>query len=294
MLIGETGVGKALLATRVHAMSRRARGPFVRVNCAALSESLLETELFGHERGAFTGALTAKPGLFEAAERGTILLDEIGEISAATQVKLLRVLESREVTRVGALKPIAVDMRVVAATHRDLTQLVQEGSFREDLYFRLNGITVTIPPLRERTGEIIALAEQFVREASVRAERPPLTIGPGARELLLAHQWPGNIRELKATIERSVVLCEGSVLDRQHLALSAPLRAAPSRPRVDVVAPPGATLPAALSALERQRIDEALRACDGNQTAAAKMLGISRRTLVYRLSAVGATRPRKP
>ena len=293
VLVGETGVGKEVLASRVHAMSRRAKGPFVRINCAALSESLLETELFGHERGAFTGALAAKAGLFEAASRGTIFLDEVGEISATVQVKLLRVLESREVTRVGALKPVAVDARVVAATHRDLTQLVEKGAFREDLYFRLNGITVAIPPLRERKSEILPLAEQFVREASARAGRSSMTIAPGARELLVAYEWPGNVRELKATMERSVVLCEGDVLDREQLALSSP-RASPSRPRVETAPLAGSTLPDALSALERQSIDDALRACGGNQTAAAKMLGISRRTLVYRLSALGATRPRKP
>ena len=287
VLVGETGVGKEVLATRVHAVSKRASGPFVRLNCTALSDSLLESELFGHERGAFTGALAAKQGLFEAASRGTIFLDEIGEISAGTQVKLLRVLESREVTRVGSLKPIAVDVRVVAATHRDLPKLVEQGSFREDLYFRLNGITVIIPPLRERTGEILPLAERFVREACARASLPAMTLAPGARELLVEYAWPGNVRELKATIERSVVLCEGQVLDRQQLALSPPLRSVtPSRPRIESAPPVGATLPDALSALERQRIEQALHACDGNQTAAAKMLGISRRTLVYRLSAI--------
>jgi transcriptional regulator with PAS, ATPase and Fis domain len=293
VLLGETGVGKEVLAARVHAGSARASGPFVRINCAALADSLLESELFGHERGAFTGAVAAKAGLFESAEGGTIFLDEIGETPAATQVKLLRVLETREVMRVGGLKPRAVDVRVVAATHRDLPERVAGGAFREDLWFRLNGMTIAIPPLRERKSEILPLAARFVREACARASRQEPAIAAEVRDRLVAYDWPGNVRELKTTMERAVVLAQGGQIDVEHVLLSAPQqRSSTARVNRDTqpVMPAAASLPDAVSALEKQRIEEALRACNGNQTAAAKMLGISRRTLVYRLGALGLRR----
>ncbi|NOU28771.1 MAG: sigma 54-interacting transcriptional regulator [Polyangiaceae bacterium] len=294
LLLGETGVGKEVAAVRIHAHSPRAKAPLIRLNCAALSETLLESELFGHERGAFTGAVTTKMGLFEAADGGTIFLDEIGECTPATQVKLLRVLEQREVQRIGALRPRPIDVRVVAATHRNLQQLVAEGRFREDLYFRMNGITLTIPPLRDRPSEILPLARTFLRDACARSGYPELPITEAAAAALMGHAWPGNVRELKATIERAVVLSGGRAVDETHVAL-APPRSQPRHPTtIPSPAANGASLPDAISALERAQIEDALRACDGNQTAAAKVLGISRRTLVYRLSALGITRGRKP
>jgi len=316
LILGETGVGKEVLAETVHRLSPRAGGPFVKLHCAAFSDSLLESELFGHEKGAFTGAIQSKPGLLETAQGGTVLLDEIGELPLATQVKLLRVLEERKVLRIGALTPRSIDVRFLAATNRDLDAEVARGRFRLDLYYRLNGISLLIPPLRERTEEIEPLARTFIEQAcrrSSRREVPPLTAE--ALQRLRSYSWPGNIRELRNTIERAVLLCGRGPIGVEHL--STEKMAATLPPLAVTASPPTAATafdasetthpferspaPAAdaaglrdqLDALERQRILETLERCAGNQTRAAKLLGISRGTLVARLDAYGIARPRK-
>jgi two-component system, NtrC family, response regulator AtoC len=275
---GETGSGKEVIAEALHRHSRRAEMPFIKINCAALSATLLESELFGYERGAFTGAVKSKAGLIEAADRGTLLLDEVGEMPEAVQAALLRVVETRELTRVGSVVSKRVDVRFVAATHRTLEARVAAGAFRQDLYFRLNGITVEVPPLRERPDEIAPLAQNFADDAARRMGREPSRLTDEARSILKQHSWPGNVRELKAVIERASVLSEGAALGRQHLLL-------------DTLAP--ATVVAAPPTDERQRIVAMLDRCCGNQTRAAKLLGMSRRTLVTRMDELGLPRPRK-
>jgi two-component system, NtrC family, response regulator AtoC len=276
LLLGESGVGKEVLAAAIHARSPRAHGPFVTLNCAAVAEGVLESELFGHARGAFTGAVRDKPGHLEAADGGTVFLDEIGELPAALQAKLLRVLEDRRVTRVGELAPRAIDVRFVAATNRNLVMAIGGGTFREDLYHRLDGIALTIPPLRERADEIVPLAEAFARGRAA--------LAPDAIAALRAHAWPGNVRELKNVIERAVVLADGGRITMRDLQLAAPV--APARPTAQ-------TLPARSEAVERAAIVEALERCAGNQTKAAHVLGISRRMLVARLGKYDLPRPRK-
>jgi len=272
LILGETGAGKEVLARRVHRLSPRAGRPFVCVNCAALSEALLESELFGHERGAFTGATQAKPGLLETAPGGTVFLDEVGELPAALQAKLLRVIETRELTRVGSVRPRRIDVRFIAATNRDLEAEVSRGSFRRDLYFRLNGMTLSLPPLRARPREIPALCRLFLRELAPAAGRKtPPRLTAEALAQLCAHPWPGNVRELRNAIERALLLAPGDELGVEHLPAAAP--------------------PA--PADERERILAALEACAGNQSRAARQLGISRKVLLARLDAWGVKRPRK-
>ena len=205
LILGETGVGKEVMARAIHRLSPRAGGPFLALNCAALPESLLESELFGHEKGAFTGALGARAGLFEAAEGGTVFIDEVGDMPASVQVKLLRVLEERRVLRVGARASRPVDVRFVSATNRDLEAEIARGTFRQDLYFRLNGLALTLPPLRRRVSEIAPLATEFAAQASRQLDRPAPAISPEALALLLRHPWPGNIRELRNTVELSLI-----------------------------------------------------------------------------------------
>ncbi|HVE87063.1 MAG TPA: sigma 54-interacting transcriptional regulator [Myxococcales bacterium] len=293
LVLGETGVGKELVAEAVHQRSPRAGKPFVRINCAALSESLLESELFGHERGAFTGAVEAKPGLLEAAGGGTVLLDEVGELPLSTQAKLLRVLEERSVRRVGAIKPRPIDARFVAATNRGLEAEVDAGRFRKDLYFRLAGVALVVPPLRERRQEIAPLAASFARIASRQLGRGggEARISPQAMQRLEQYAWPGNIRELRNAVERAVLLAGGGPVDVEHLPLEkmAAVWLAPA------AEPPPAAPPAegGRASAERQRIVDALQRCAGNQTQAARLLGISRRTLLYRLDEYGLPRPQK-
>jgi transcriptional regulator with PAS, ATPase and Fis domain len=288
LVLGETGVGKEIFAETIHRRSARPVGPFLRLNCAALPETLLEGELFGYERGAFTGAHQAKAGLFESADGGTVFLDEVGELTLATQAKLLRLLENGEVMRLGSLKPTVVDIRFVSATNRDLEQRVAEGAFRADLFFRVNGVSFTLPPLRERKDDIVPLAELFASRACAKTRRKVPTLDPAARAALEAYPWPGNIRELRNVIERSVLLSTEARLTADVLDL----RARPARFSTPP-STPGVNLRSEMETIEKQKILDALERCGGNQSAAAKALGIGRRTLIDKLDAYGLPRPRK-
>jgi DNA-binding NtrC family response regulator len=312
LILGETGAGKEMLAQTVHDLSKR-KGPLLRLNCAAVSESLLESELFGHERGAFTGAIAAKAGLLESAAGGTVFLDEVGEMPAGAQAKLLRAVETGEVMRVGSVRPTKLDVRFIAATNRDLQQEIVAKNFRADLYYRLSAVTLEIPPLRARRGMIGPLALLFLTEAVKRIDpNAQPNLSPSALAVLQAYEWPGNVRELKASIERAALMARGGEIKPQHLSLGArsgttvPPTAtvlgvpapAESAPMPAAVAAPDALPPApeGLSAeeeAERQRIVAALDACAGNQTRAAQMLGISRATLVNKLAIYRLPRPRK-
>jgi len=293
LIIGETGAGKEVLAEYVHRQSPRAAAPLVRVNCAALSESLIESELFGHQKGAFTGAAGERAGLIEAAAGGTVMLDEIGELPLAIQAKLLRVLEDRRVTRVGATAAKEVDVRFVAATNRDLEADVAAGTFRRDLYFRIAGVVLAIPPLRARPAEIEPLARAFLANTAARQNLPVPILTPAAITALVTHEWSGNIRELKSAIERAVLIADDTI-DVGDLALSSPAPASPaaSSPAL-AAAPTGLVLTDELDALEKQRIVAALAAHGGNQTRAADSLGMPRRTFVKRLAQYGIQRPRR-
>jgi len=320
LLLGETGSGKEVLAETIHHKSPRSSGPFLRLNCAALTESLLESELFGHEKGAFTNAVRSKPGLFETAEKGTVFLDEVGELPLGIQVKLLRVLEDRQVMRVGGLAPRPIDVRFISATNRDLQLEIQRGTFRQDLYFRLNGIALSIPPLRERRSEIEPLARVFAARAAASIGRGPPEITKEAVAALLSYEWPGNVRELRNAIERAVVLSDGVirpedlVLSGGAFASTAPQMArtpslgtspitseaqsaliedVTSQIRMADLSAQAGSLREELGSLERQRMIDALEKCAGNQTAAAAMLGMPRRTFVSKLSQYNIPRPRK-
>jgi two-component system NtrC family response regulator len=280
LIRGESGTGKELIAKAIHLASSRASGPLVRVNCAALPETLLEPELFGHEKGAFTGAAATRRGRFELAHGGTLLLDEIGDLPPSLQVKLLRVLQEREIERVGSSTPIAVDVRVIAATHRDLEALVREGRFRDDLYYRINVVTVTLPPLRDRREDIPRLLEHFLGVYAARNGKPIRGLTVEARDALLRYDYPGNVRELENLVERAVVLTRDDVVGVGDLPLSL---SAPEHGRADETA----TLTAAVEGLERRMIREALARADGVQTRAAEALGISERVLRYKLRKYG-------
>ena len=326
LVSGETGVGKELMSQRVHAMSPRRDRKLVSINCGALCESLLESELFGHERGAFSGAAQRKMGLLESANGGSVFLDEIGELSMSMQVKLLRVLEEHKVRRVGSVEGIDLDVRFISATNRDLAAEIQAGRFRQDLYYRLAGAVIYIPPLRDRKDEIRQLAELFIDLAcseTGRVMRPSLSVA--AITTLLDYDWPGNVRELRNVAERAVLLCAGAEVLPEHLVLYQ----APPQPFISAAAgsnpvshqptgtndidtesalptiPPPGTLPdqepakmrelvkREVEAVEKEQILEALNECNGNQTRAARLLGISRRTLINRLDAYNVPRPRK-
>lgn len=301
LLLGETGVGKEVFARALHRASPRAAGPFVEINCAALTETLLESELFGHEKGAFTNAVTAKPGLLETAHGGTVLLDEIGDMPLSTQVKLLRVIEDSQLRRVGALKTRPIDVRFVAATNCDLEHQVAEGTFRRDLFFRLNGATLVIPPLRERLTELEPMVHEFIARARPSSGGPPPALAPDALELIKSYSWPGNVRELKNMVERALSVCGDGPIRPEHLPRSIltgeqPKQIAkPDEPRrLSDDARSSEGLSARRTGVEEQEwIMAALDRAAGNQTLAARLLGISRRTLVNRLNEYNVDRPRK-
>ncbi|HEX2687909.1 MAG TPA: sigma 54-interacting transcriptional regulator, partial [Kofleriaceae bacterium] len=286
LIIGETGVGKEVMAEEIHRRSPRVAQPFLRLNCGALSESLLESELFGHERGAFTSAVAVKPGLLETADGGVVLLDEIGEMPMSLQVKLLRVIEEKQVRRVGGVKSRPLDVRFIAATNRDLKEHAARGLFRQDLYYRLAGATLEIPALRKRPGDIEPLARTFLLHAS-RHLGVPATISPEALALLRTYSWPGNIRELRHVIERAVLLAGNTPITPEHLALEGV--GAEDRGRT--------VLPEESDGSDnderRQNIINVLSACGGNQSRAARQLGMSRGALIRRLEQYGIIRPRK-
>ena len=279
LIQGESGTGKELVAQAIHRMSAQARGPFVPVHCAALANNLLESELFGHEKGAFTGAAERRRGRFELADGGTLFLDEIGEIDPSIQVKILRVLEERKFERVGGQETIDVDVRLIAATNRDLQKLMEEGRFREDLFYRLYVVVIHLPPLRERPGDVPLLVQHFLTTLARDNNKAIAGITPEAMELLAAHPWPGNVRELRNAIERMVVLCRGDKISVRDIP--APLKAAAHRS----TAIAGAEL--SLQDAEKRMIVDALKAHDGNRTRAAAQLGISRRTLHRKLNEYG-------
>ncbi|MFC1641475.1 sigma 54-interacting transcriptional regulator [Myxococcota bacterium] len=312
LILGETGVGKEVMAHAIHNGSQRRHRSLVSLNCAAIPENLLESELFGHERGAFSGAIAAKPGIFETADGTTLFLDEIGDLPLASQAKLLRVLDQREVRRLGALRPSRIDVRVIAATNRDLQEEIAKGRFRADLFYRLNGITLSVPPLRERVEDILPLSAELARELS---NGVPPQFTPAAVARLEAHAWRGNVRELRTVLHRALLLSGGHELDVTHLVFDSPSSTLPvsslsltrdvpkslppdrkSEP-FSATEPPTAAVAARLQAeletRERRRIGEALRRSGGSQKAAAELLGMSRRTLINRLERLGMPRPRK-
>ncbi|MBI4509197.1 MAG: sigma-54-dependent Fis family transcriptional regulator [Deltaproteobacteria bacterium] len=276
LITGESGTGKELLAAALHEHSQRSHGPFVKLHCAALAETLLESELFGHERGAFTGAVARRDGRFQQADGGTLFLDEIGDISPATQVKLLRFLQEHEFERVGGNQTIKVDVRIVAATNRDLLRLVKDGKFREDLYYRLNVVSIEMPALRGRTSDIPLLAMHFLRKYAKENEKQVTGFADEALESLTRYAWPGNVRELENAIERAVVICRGDTVQRSDLARSI---ATAAHPNDDAPTVPGATL----AELERYAIIKTLEHTGGSTSRAAEILGISPRKIQYKL-----------
>jgi two-component system, NtrC family, response regulator HydG len=283
LISGESGTGKGEFARAVHALSPRAAKPFVPVHCAALAESLLESELFGHEKGSFTGAERRRIGKFEQAHEGTIFLDEIGEIPATTQIKLLTVLQDRKFERVGGNDTVKVDVRVMAATNRDLEADVAAGRFREDLFYRLNVVRVTMPPLRERGGDVLALAGHFLERFARENHKQVSGFSDRAKTKVRAHRWPGNVRELENAMERAVVMCEGDLVGEEHLPFGTT-----TADSLEGLAVPGATM----AELERYAILRTLDAVDGSTTRAAEMLDISVRTIQYRLHEYGIVKER--
>ena len=282
LVTGDTGTGKELVARTIHHYSERADRRFVAVNCSALAEGLLESELFGHVKGAFTGAAGPRPGLFREADHGTLLLDEIGDISPALQARLLRALQEHEIVPVGSETPVRIDVRVIAATHRDLPALVQQGRFREDLYYRLNVVTLALPPLRERRQDIPLLIDHFLRKFAARHARGFIAVDPEAQQQLLAYDWPGNIRELQNVLERAMLLAEQDVIGAEHLpAQVQPAGARPSGGElVSTESIASNDVLRSLEAVEREYVTRVLAATRGNREEASRILGISRRTLL--------------
>jgi transcriptional regulator with PAS, ATPase and Fis domain len=270
LLTGESGTGKEVVARFIHRASPRKAGPFIALNCAALPEQLLESELFGYERGAFTGAQQAKPGQIELAAGGVLFLDEVSEMSPSAQAKCLRVLQEREFSRLGGTRLLRANVRVIAATNRDLRKAVERGDFREDLFYRLQVFDIRLAPLRERKSDIVLLSDAFLQEIAKSFGRPPAGLTRDARETLLAHDWPGNVRELRNALERAAILCEGGLISAPHLSLYAPRRPMQA-PTTD------------LNAIERETIAAAMRECGGNKSKAAKRLGLTRTQLYGRL-----------
>jgi DNA-binding NtrC family response regulator len=295
LLEGESGTGKELFARALHALSPRADGPFVAINCAAIPETLLETELFGHEKGAFTGASARKPGKFELAHRGTLFLDEIGELPLSLQPKILRALEEKQFERVGGTLPLKVDVRVVAATNRHLKAAVAARQYREDLFFRLSVFPIVIPPLRERARDIITLARYFIDRFCRELNKPPLGLSPSAEQELLAYPWPGNVRELQNCIERAAILTEGDTIHPRHLNLSfrAPAVEEDVSPwsQIDLSGTMAEASRRVIGEVERRKIEQALKEAAGNRNRAAELLQISYKMLVSKLKDYGLDAP---
>jgi two-component system response regulator HydG len=285
LLTGETGVGKGLIAGAIHHNSNRSDNNFVQVNCAALPQNILESELFGHERGAFTGAVKLRTGRFEQANMGTIFLDEIGDMDMSLQSKILRVLEEREFERLGGERTIKVDVRVIAATNQDLYQMVQEGKFREDLYYRINVVNIPIPPIRERREDIEPLARYFLKKYSLEFSKPEMEIDRAALDLLRSYDWPGNVREIRNCIERAVLLSDGTVIRTGDISIQG------GEPRMEKESGGNGGL-SSLALNEKEIILEALKKNDWIQKDAAEMLGISKRVIHYKIRKYGITHPR--
>ena len=281
LIYGESGTGKELVARAVHYNSLRKKGPFIRVNCGALAEGVLESELFGHERGAFTNALRQKKGRFELADQGTLFLDEIGDIPSGTQVKLLRVLQEKEFERVGGEATIRVNVRVIAATHRNLINEVDQGRFREDLYYRLHILPIHLPPLRERKEDISILTKHFLNRLGMEMGKPNLVVTKEGMQVLMAYNWPGNIRELENVLERTVVLCEGEKIDTESLAFMV------SETKGTKIAETSLNLEVAVASVEKRLLENALKSTNGVKAKAARILGIKEGTLYYKLEKYG-------
>jgi transcriptional regulator with GAF, ATPase, and Fis domain len=287
LITGETGTGKEVVAELIHGLSERANGPFIKVNCAALPETLLESELFGHERGAFTGADRQRIGRFEQATGGTLFLDEIGDMSAVTQAKLLRVLQDQEFHRLGGSRPLRTDARIVAATNQRLEDALREGRFREDLYFRLNVIGIHLPPLRERPEDAVALARHFLAEFSRELLRPTRAFTEAALEQIRRARWSGNVRELRNVVERCVLMSDGELIDAPQIAVSPPL-AEPEGGRLKIELPPEGL---SLDRMERELVMAALEQAGHVQKDAAELLHVTRRKLNYMIRRMGLTHP---
>jgi Nif-specific regulatory protein len=279
LIVGETGTGKELVANAIHYNSDRSDRPFIRVHCAALPESIIESELFGHEKGAFTGAVVERKGRFELADGGTLFLDEISEVSQALQIKLLRVLQEREFERVGGSKTIRVNVRVLAATNRDLMQLVKEGKFREDLYYRLHVFPIYVPPLRKRAADVVLLADYFLEKYSKETGRHVRRLSSAAIDMLMSYHWPGNVRELENCLERAVLVAEGDVIYPHHLP--------PTLQTAEATTPVSGDLESLVSAYERDLITDALKSSRGNMAAAARALGATQRIIGYKVKLLG-------
>jgi transcriptional regulator with GAF, ATPase, and Fis domain len=290
LLQGESGTGKEVVARLIHRASPRRKGPFIAINCAALPEQLLESELFGYERGAFTGALQTKPGQIELAAGGVLFLDEVSEMSSSAQAKFLRVLQEREFQHLGGTRVLKANLRVIAATNRDLRKAVEQGDFREDLYYRLQVFEIRMPPLRDRKTDVLPLAEVFLRDIARSFARPPAGLTPDAKHALLAYDWPGNVRELRNALERAAILCQGGLIAAEHLSL-APSRTSPHRGETALDGAPAAATTTDLHLLERQAIARVMAETRGNKAEAARRLGITRIQLYTRLRKLGLDTP---
>lgn len=288
LIQGESGTGKELIAKAIHANSPRADKPLIAVNCGAIPENLLESELFGYERGAFTGAVGRKQGMFELANGGTLFLDEIGELTPALQVKLLRVLQERTIVRLGGVEPIAVDVRLIAATNCDLRERIRQGQFREDLYYRLHVVPIHMPPLRERKEDIPLLISHFLAKYGRETGKQGLHLSPAAMDMMMAYHWPGNVRQLEHTIERAVIMTNSAAIQPEHIQLPHRESSGGQQPRQDLVIRfEGKTMRELVQEVEREAIFRALQKERGNKLQTAKRLGISRRALLYKIQMYG-------
>ena len=289
LLLGESGTGKELLAKAIHQNSPRSKKPFVTINCGAIPESLIESELFGHRKGSFTGALTDRVGKFEAANEGTVFLDEIGDLSPSLQIRLLRVIQEREIDKIGYPQPVRVNVRIIAATHRNLRTMVEDAQFREDLFYRLSVVTINLPALRERKEDIPLLIDHFLKKHCGRYQIPALSISDEALEALMGHNWPGNVRELENVVEHLVVLGKGDVIKPEHL----PPEVRQTKSRVSNISLKLPEHGISLEEVEKEILLQALEKHHWNQTSAARFLDISRKTLIYRIEKYGLSTPKE-